>query len=386
VAGNAAAGSGVGPGLLHYVLGITKAYCTRVGGGPFPTELDWKRPAPSATTCPPSAPRWASPPGGAPLRLVRRRAAQAQRPGQRPVGPVHHQAGRAGRPEELKLCTGYELDGEHIDLLPLGADEIERCKPIYETMEGWSESTVGATDYDKLPVAARLYLQRIEHVTGVPIHLVSTSPDREHTILMRHPSWPIEIQIGLWPALHLPTSYQSRSYRMLTEDGKHLYVSYDEYHDLIEKLAIKVHQSGWRFDTILCLARGGMRPGDMLAHLRRAAGHHVHQLVPRRGRHGAGPPGHRPLHHHAAGPDRRQGAAGRRPGRHRRDAERGGRAPAHQLPAHHRAAHRRPLDQGHVQLPGRLLGGAPAHQPWIHQPFEGYDGMSPERLLAKWKV
>jgi adenylosuccinate synthase len=72
-------------------------------------------------------------------------------------------------------------------MLPLGADEIERCKPIYETMEGWSESTVGATDYEQLPVAARLYLQRIEHVTGVPIHLVSTSPDREHTIMMRHP-------------------------------------------------------------------------------------------------------------------------------------------------------------------------------------------------------
>jgi adenylosuccinate synthase len=71
---------------------------------------------------------------------------------------VHHQARRAGRPEaELKLCTGYELDGEYTDILPLGADEIERCTPIYETLEGWTESTVGVTHYDKLPVNARSY-------------------------------------------------------------------------------------------------------------------------------------------------------------------------------------------------------------------------------------
>jgi hypothetical protein len=96
-------------------------------------------------------------------------------------------------------------------------------------------------------VAARLYLQRIEHVTGVPIHLVSTSPDREHTILMRHPFWPIEKPdrplAGVTPA---QPAINRGVTGMLTEDGKHLYVSYDEYHDLIEKLAIKVHQSGWR--------------------------------------------------------------------------------------------------------------------------------------------
>ena len=88
---------------------------------------------------------------------------------------------------ELMLCTGYEMDGHTIDILPMGADDIERCTPIYEVMPGWSDSTVGITQYDKLPVAARLYLQRIEQVTGVPIHMVSTSPDRDHTILMRHP-------------------------------------------------------------------------------------------------------------------------------------------------------------------------------------------------------
>lgn len=89
--------------------------------------------------------------------------------------------------KELQLCVGYELDGETIDILPMGADDIARCKPIYETMEGWSESTVGVTDYKKLPVNARLYLERIAHATGVPIHLISTSPDRDHTIMMRHP-------------------------------------------------------------------------------------------------------------------------------------------------------------------------------------------------------
>ena len=93
-----------------------------------------------------------------------------------------HLGGRAlAGLEELKLCIGYELDGETIDILPLGADEIERCQPIYETMQGWSESTVGVTQFDRLPINARLYLQRIEQVTGVPIDLISTSPDRDHT-------------------------------------------------------------------------------------------------------------------------------------------------------------------------------------------------------------
>jgi len=99
---------------------------------------------------------------------------------------------------------------------------------------------------------------------------------------------------------------------MLTEDGKHLYVSYDEYHNLIEKLAIKVYQSGWQFDTILCLARGGMRPGDILSRIfdkplaiMSTSSYRAESW------HGAGPPGHRPLHHHAPGRDRGQGAAGR---------------------------------------------------------------------------
>ena len=82
---------------------------------------------------------------------------------------------------------GWQLDGEKIDLLPMGADEIARCKPIYESIPGWTDSTVGVTEYDKLPVNARRYLDRIAEVTGVPIAMVSTSPDRDHTILMHNP-------------------------------------------------------------------------------------------------------------------------------------------------------------------------------------------------------
>jgi adenylosuccinate synthase len=88
---------------------------------------------------------------------------------------------------ELQLCVGYKLDGEIIDILPLGADEIARCEPIYETLPGWSDSSVGVTRYEDLPANAQAYLSRIEAVTGVPIHVVSTSPDRDHTILLHHP-------------------------------------------------------------------------------------------------------------------------------------------------------------------------------------------------------
>ena len=188
VAGNAAAGAGIGPGLLHYVLGITKAYCTRVGGGPFPTELEWeKEGTPGWHMSTVGAERGVT--TGRPRRCGWFDAALLKRSAQ-----VNGLSGLCitkldvldGLPE-LKLCVGYELDGRHIDLLPLGADDIARCKPIYETLEGWSDSTVGLTEYDKLPINARLYLQRIEHATGVPIHLISTSPDREHTIMTRHP-------------------------------------------------------------------------------------------------------------------------------------------------------------------------------------------------------
>ena len=188
VAGNAAAGSGVGPGMLHYILGITKAYCTRVGGGPFPTELDWETPGTvgyhlstvgaekGVTTGRSRRCGWFD-------AALLKRSAQVNGLSGLCITKLDVLDGI----EELQLCIGYELDGAHTDILPLGADEISRCEPVYELMPGWSDSTVGVTDYDKLPINARLYLQRIEQVTGVPIAMISTSPDRDHTILLRNP-------------------------------------------------------------------------------------------------------------------------------------------------------------------------------------------------------
>jgi adenylosuccinate synthase len=188
VAGNAAAGAGVGPGLLHYVLGITKAYCTRVGGGPFPTELDWETPGTvgyhlstvgaekGVTTGRSRRCGWFD-------AALLKRSAQVNGLSGLCITKLDVLDGV----KELQLCVGYRLDGEEIDILPMGADEIARCEPIYETLPGWSETTVGATRLEQLPAAARRYLERIEAVTGVPIHVVSTSPDRDHTILLRNP-------------------------------------------------------------------------------------------------------------------------------------------------------------------------------------------------------
>ncbi|MFZ2738026.1 MAG: adenylosuccinate synthase [Burkholderiaceae bacterium] len=188
VAGNAAAGSGVGPGMLHYILGITKAYCTRVGGGPFPTELDWETPG---------TPGYHMSTVGAEKGVT---TGRSRRCGWFDAALLKRSAQVNGLSglcltkldvldglKELLLCTGYELDGATIDILPMGAEEIARCKPIYERLSGWSESTVGVTEYEKLPASAKHYLQRIEQVTGVPIHLISTSPDRDHTIKMHDP-------------------------------------------------------------------------------------------------------------------------------------------------------------------------------------------------------
>ncbi len=188
VAGNAAAGSGVGPGMLHYILGITKAYCTRVGGGPFPTELEWEKEG---------TPGWHMATVGAEKGTT---TGRARRCGWFDAALLKRSAQVNGLSglcitkldvldglKELKLCVGYRLDGELIDILPMGADEIARCEPVYETLPGWSDSTVGVTDHARLPAAAKNYLRRIEEVTGVPIAMISTSPDRDHTILLRNP-------------------------------------------------------------------------------------------------------------------------------------------------------------------------------------------------------
>ena len=87
----------------------------------------------------------------------------------------------------LRVCVGYRVDGKLCDVPPLLADQFADCEPVYEDLPGWKESTSGVTDYAKLPAAARSYLERLQQLTGIPIDIVSTGPDREHTMILRHP-------------------------------------------------------------------------------------------------------------------------------------------------------------------------------------------------------
>jgi len=188
VAGNAAAGSGVGPDLLHYILGITKAYTTRVGSGPFPTEL----PMDVAGTVGHHLSTIGQERGtvtGRPRRCGWLDAAALKRSiiingiSGLCITKLDVLDGLA----EIKVCVGYELNGKRIDILPLDADDIAACKPIYDSFAGWTDSTFGVTAWDKLPANARRYLERVQEFIGAPIDMVSTGPDREHTILLRHP-------------------------------------------------------------------------------------------------------------------------------------------------------------------------------------------------------
>ena len=186
VAGNAAAGSGVGPNMLHYVLGITKAYTTRVGSGPFPSELptdagigkhlasvghEFGTVTGRARRC-----------GWFDAALLRR---SVQINGV--SGMCLTKLDVLDGLETLKLCTGYKLNGKIVDIFPVGAEEAAACEPIYEEMPGWTQPTVGAKTMDALPEAARAYIKRIEELVGVPVDMVSTGPDREETIVLRHP-------------------------------------------------------------------------------------------------------------------------------------------------------------------------------------------------------
>ncbi|MEO1293040.1 MAG: adenylosuccinate synthase [Pseudomonadota bacterium] len=184
MAGQAATGTGIGPGRLSYVLGIVKAYTTRVGAGPFPTELE---------------------------------DATGQRLGERgrEFGTVTGRQRRCGwfdaalvrqscimsgihgvaltkldvldGFDELRICKGYRLDGQEIDYLPTAAAHQARVEPIYETLPGWSESTYGARSFGELPAAAIKYIARVQELIGRPVALLSTSPERDDTILMRDP-------------------------------------------------------------------------------------------------------------------------------------------------------------------------------------------------------
>ncbi|WP_055082976.1 adenylosuccinate synthase [Jannaschia donghaensis] len=184
IAGQAATGTGIGPGAIDFVLGIVKAYTTRVGEGPFPAELD---------------------------------DADGQRLGERghEFGTVTGRKRRCGwfdavlvrqtcatsgvngialtkldvldGFETLKICVGYDLDGERLDHLPFAADAQARCAPIYEEMPGWSQSTEGARSWAELPAEAIKYVRRVEELIQCPVALLSTSPEREDTILVTDP-------------------------------------------------------------------------------------------------------------------------------------------------------------------------------------------------------
>jgi adenylosuccinate synthase len=184
VAGAAAAGAGVAPQRLDYVLGITKAYSTRVGSGPFPTELTDETGAHlrekgqefGSVTGRPRRCGWFDAAG-------LKRAVQLNGT----TGLCITKLDVLDGLPTVRLNTGYRMDGESIDILPYGAEAVSRCEPVYEDFPGWSESTFGVCKWEQLPANARRYLERLSEVLGVPIDLISTGPDRNQTIVLRHP-------------------------------------------------------------------------------------------------------------------------------------------------------------------------------------------------------
>ncbi len=188
VAGNAAAGAGIGPRAIDYVLGITKAYTTRVGSGPFPSELPIDQPGSVGHHLHTVGQERGTVTGRA------RRCGWIDTAALKRANLINSTSGQCitkldvldGLPEIL-LCTGYRLDGRDIDILPLDADDIARCQPHYERMPGWKETTAGLTRWEQLPREARAYLERVAELSGTPISMVSTGPDREHTIVLQHP-------------------------------------------------------------------------------------------------------------------------------------------------------------------------------------------------------
>lgn len=184
VAGSAASGTGIGPGALDYVLGITKAYTTRVGEGPFPTELHddvgktlgTKGREFGVVTGRPRRCGWFD------AVLVRQTV--------RTCG-IHGIAltklDVLDGFNELKVCVGYKVDGKEIDYLPAESGAQARAEPIYETMEGWQDSTAGARSWADLPAEAVKYVRRVEELIGCPVAVLSTSPERDDTILVHNP-------------------------------------------------------------------------------------------------------------------------------------------------------------------------------------------------------
>lgn len=184
IAGAAAAGAGVGPQSLHHVLGITKAYTTRVGSGPFPTELVDEVGAHLASV-------------GKEFGSV---TGRARRTGWFDGAALKRSVQINGITglcitkldvldglETVSLGVGYRIDGQFTELLPFGAAAVAEAEPVFEELPGWSDSTVGVTQFDDLPENARNYLLRIAALCEVPIDMVSTGPDRDETIMLRHP-------------------------------------------------------------------------------------------------------------------------------------------------------------------------------------------------------
>ncbi|PZN28036.1 MAG: adenylosuccinate synthase [Proteobacteria bacterium] len=184
VAGQAAAGAGIGPAHLHYVLGVAKAYATRVGSGPFPTELDDEV--------------------GEHLRVKGheygsvtgrpRRCGWFDAAGLKRVVELNGISGLCITKldvldglDTVRIAVGYKVRGERRDILPVGAEALAICEPIYEEWPGWKESTVGVRSFDALPENAKAYLRRLEELVGAPIAIISTGPERNETIVLRHP-------------------------------------------------------------------------------------------------------------------------------------------------------------------------------------------------------
>lgn len=182
--GGAAIGTGMGIRNFDYVLGITKAYTTRVGSGPFPTELfdemgehlATRGAEFGATTGRPRRCGWFD-------AVAIRRSAHINSI----TGLCITKLDVLDGLESIQVCTGYNVNGEVRSTPPVGADAIAECKPIYEELPGWQESTVGIKSYDELPSNAQEYLRHIESICQVPIHIVSTGPDRSETIILQHP-------------------------------------------------------------------------------------------------------------------------------------------------------------------------------------------------------
>ncbi|NEN75700.1 adenylosuccinate synthase [Pelistega sp. NLN82] len=181
VAGQASAGAGVGPSSLHYVLGITKAYTTRVGSGPFPSELHNEIGAHIAKV----GQEFGSV-TGRPRRCGWFDAAALKR-----SAIVNGLSGLCVTKldvldglKEVGICVGYEVDGKKVDILPYGANDCAKVVPIIEMIPGWTESTKGVTEYAKLPENARKFLARMQEICEVPIAMISTGPDRQETIML----------------------------------------------------------------------------------------------------------------------------------------------------------------------------------------------------------